>query len=291
MVEWMLLVLLTAGAQGSPAATKVRPSPCAAGASTSVAADSATAEFCTGEDDVRAAAALPAADRNRTQHLESAAARFRRAANATTSADLKVLALERLADAYDRKQLDRPDALEEVLRELIALTPDDLTPMYRLARAQEDRDLIDLAETTLLDARHRQPDIEEPNRMLAQFYVRRVTALHAKNLPPSSPDTASNPGEPDANGVYRIGAALTPPPREGVPQYPADARAAGIRGAVVTELVIDPSGNVVDATVVQSVPMLDDAALAAVRAWKFAPTVINGQPVPVRMRTTVNFAP
>lgn len=291
MAEWMLLMLLAGGAQALAPAEKARPSPCASTATTLVAADSSVAEFCTAEDESRAAAALPTTDGDRARRLESAASRYRRVADTTANADLKVLALERLADTYDRKQLNRPDSLEPVLRELIALMPNDLAPMYRLARTQEDRDLIDLAEATLLDARHQQPDVEEPNRMLAQFYARRVTALHAKNQPVSSPETASNPGEPDASGVYRIGAQLSPPKREGVPQYPAEARAAGIRGSVVTELVIDPSGNVIDATVVQSVPMLDDAALAAVRSWKFAPTVINGQPVPVRMRTTVNFTP
>jgi protein TonB len=39
----------------------------------------------------------------------------------------------------------------------------------------------------------------------------------------------------------------------------------------------------------RSVPLLDDAALAAVRTWQYEPTLLNGQPVPVRMTVTVNF--
>lgn len=276
-------------ALGSQAVTPslAQPQPCA---TSGTAASTAAAELCAGIDEARVAAAQPPAERTRVQRLEAAASRLRRAASTSTDSSLTALALERLADVYDAKQLNEPDRLEEVLRELIALAPGDLKPLFRLARAQEDRGLIELAEATLLDARHRQPEAEEPNSMLAQFFARRVTALHTKNLPPS-PETFSNPGEPDASGVYRIGNALRPPAREGTPRYPEDARAAGIKGSVVTELVIDPAGNVVDARVLRSVPMLDEAALAAVRTWKFAPTVVNGQPVPVRMTTTVNFAP
>lgn len=276
----------TAG-QAGPPPVPASPSPCVAGVAP---ADVATTELCAGMDDARAASALPATDRGRAQRFEVAEGHFERAVSASKSQAVTGAALEQLAGLYDPTHLDQPERLEEVLRELIALAPDDLKPMFRLAQAQETRGLIELAETTLLDARHRQPDSEEPNAMLAQFYARRVTALHAKNLPPS-PETFSNPGEPDSSGVYRIGNALKPPPREGVPHYPEDARAAGIKGSVVTELVIDPAGNVVDAKVVRSVPMLDQAALDAVRTWKFAPTLVNGQPVPVRMNMTVNFQP
>lgn len=288
MLSALLIAVLgtSAGQAGQPSPTPP-PGLCTAGVAP---ADVATTELCAGMDEARAANAVPAADRNRARRFEVAEAHFRRARTASNSQTVAGAALEQLADIYDAKRLDRPDRLEEVLRELIALAPDNLKPMYRLAQAQETRGLIELAETTLLDARHRQPDSEEPNAMLAQFYARRVTALHAKNLPPS-PETFSNPGEPDASGVYRIGNALKPPAREGIPHYPEDARVAGIKGSVVTELVIDPAGNVVDAKVIRSVPMLDQAALDAVRTWKFAPTLVNGQPVPVRMTTTVNFAP
>ncbi|MFN7914497.1 MAG: TonB family protein [Vicinamibacterales bacterium] len=282
----LVTAMLVTQAQASPGASMPEPPPCSSG---TAPADSATTELCTGMDDMRSASALPASAAERTRGYERAIAHLRRATTSANSA-VATLALEQLADVYDATHLNQPDRLEEVLRELIGRHPENLKPMYRLAQAQEQRGLIELAEATFLDARHRQPESEEPNAMLAQFYARRVTALHAKNLPPS-PETFSNPGEPDASGVYRIGNALKPPAREGVPQYPQDARAAGIRGQVITELVIDPAGNVVDARIVRSVPMLDQAALDAVRTWKFAPTIVNGQPVPVRMTTTVNFQP
>ena len=60
---------------------------------------------------------------------------------------------------------------------------------------------------------------------------------------------------------------------------------------VILQVVINEAGNVADATVVRSIPLLDEAAIQAVRQWQFAPTVVNGQPVPVKMAVTVNFAP
>ena len=39
----------------------------------------------------------------------------------------------------------------------------------------------------------------------------------------------------------------------------------------------------------RSIQLLDDAALTAVRQWKFSPTLLNGVPVPIVMTVTVNF--
>jgi protein TonB len=89
--------------------------------------------------------------------------------------------------------------------------------------------------------------------------------------------------------VYRVGGPVAAPLRLDVPKYPPDAVAAGITGAVLAEIVISESGNVTDAKVVRSIPLLDDAALQAVRNWHFEPTMVNGQGVPVRMVVTVNF--
>jgi protein TonB len=154
---------------------------------------------------------------------------------------------------------------------------------------QEDEGLVDAAEEGLLDARRRQPEAVEPYRMLAQFYARRVTALQNQSTP-TARQAATNPGDRDENGVYRVGGAITAPARADVPQYPPDARAAGITGVVLAEIVIDTSGSVGDAKVVRSIPLLDEAALQAVRNWRYAPTMVNGEPVPVRMTVTVNFS-
>ena len=52
---------------------------------------------------------------------------------------------------------------------------------------------------------------------------------------------------------------------------------------------LGPVGRVTEAKVQQSVPMLDDAAIEAVRQWEYRPTLLNGVPVPVVMDVTVNF--
>jgi protein TonB len=73
------------------------------------------------------------------------------------------------------------------------------------------------------------------------------------------------------------------------PIYPPIAQTARVQGLVIIAATIGPSGDVVDARVLRSVPLLDDAALTAVRQWKFSPTLLNGVPVAVVMTVTVNF--
>jgi protein TonB len=53
--------------------------------------------------------------------------------------------------------------------------------------------------------------------------------------------------------------------------------------------LIDVDGNVASAKVLRSVPLLDAAAMDAVKQWRFTPTLLNGAPVPVLMTVTVNF--
>ena len=53
--------------------------------------------------------------------------------------------------------------------------------------------------------------------------------------------------------------------------------------------VIGPNGKVQDAKVLRSIPLLDQAALEAVKQWEFTPTLLNNVPVPVIMTVTVNF--
>ena len=58
---------------------------------------------------------------------------------------------------------------------------------------------------------------------------------------------------------------------------------------MIIEARIEPDGSVSETRILRSIPMLDDAAVDAVRQWKFTPTLLNGQAVPVIMTTTVNF--
>jgi TonB family protein len=73
------------------------------------------------------------------------------------------------------------------------------------------------------------------------------------------------------------------------PVYPPLAQSARVSGAVTIEATIGADGKVVDAKVVKSIPLLDEAALEAVRQWEYLPTMLNGVPVPVLVTVTINF--
>jgi protein TonB len=74
------------------------------------------------------------------------------------------------------------------------------------------------------------------------------------------------------------------------PVYPAEARDAGVQGVVICEVTLNRDGRVAGVRVLRSIPALDAAAVEAVSQWEFTPTNLNGEPVPVIMTVTVNFA-
>jgi protein TonB len=59
---------------------------------------------------------------------------------------------------------------------------------------------------------------------------------------------------------------------------------------VILEAIIDTNGQIRDARVLRSIPLLDEAALDAVKQWQFAPTLLNNAPVPVIMTLSVHFS-
>jgi len=73
------------------------------------------------------------------------------------------------------------------------------------------------------------------------------------------------------------------------PVYPQIAISARVQGVVVIEATIGTDGRIQDTKVLRSIPLLDQAALEAVRQWEYTPTRLNGEPVPVIMTVTVNF--
>jgi TonB family protein len=77
--------------------------------------------------------------------------------------------------------------------------------------------------------------------------------------------------------------------RQYPPQYPQEALIKGIQGTVTVEILVSGSGRVARAEVRKSIPDLDDAALEAVRRWRFSPATRDGRPVPCRMQIPVGF--
>ena len=102
---------------------------------------------------------------------------------------------------------------------------------------------------------------------------------------------APPPPPPPPPAPVRVGGNIRPPTktRDIKPVYPAIAQSARVQGVVIIEATIGPNGAVQEAKVLRSIPLLDQAALDAVRQWQFTPTLLNGVPVPVIMTVTVNF--
>jgi protein TonB len=88
-----------------------------------------------------------------------------------------------------------------------------------------------------------------------------------------------------------VGGQIKPPTKtkDVKPVYPPIAQSARVQGVVIIEATIGANGRVQDARVLRSIPLLDQAALDAVRQWEFTPTLLNGVPVPVIMTVTVQF--
>jgi protein TonB len=99
------------------------------------------------------------------------------------------------------------------------------------------------------------------------------------------------PRKPVEQPPIRVGGAIRQPQRirDVAPVYPSIAQAARVQGIVIIEATIGADGQVVNTRVLRSVPLLDDAALDAVRQWHYTPTLLNGVPVPVIMTVTVQF--
>ena len=103
-----------------------------------------------------------------------------------------------------------------------------------------------------------------------------------------APPPPPTPGAPRG----RDGTTITPPVRvKNVPPvYPAIAQSARVQGVVIVEAVIGADGKVTDARILRSIPLLDQAALDAVRQWEYTPTLADGVAVPAIMSVTVSFA-
>jgi len=74
-----------------------------------------------------------------------------------------------------------------------------------------------------------------------------------------------------------------------MPVYPAIARQAGVEGNVLIDTVVDKAGNVTSMKVISGPLMLRQAALDALRQWKYQPGTLNGEPVAVEIAVSIQF--
>jgi protein TonB len=103
-------------------------------------------------------------------------------------------------------------------------------------------------------------------------------------LPEAPPAPALKP--------LRVGGRVREPQKlKGVPPvYPDAARNAAVEGVVILECVISPQGRVAEVKVLRGIPLLEQAAVDAVKQWVYTPTLMDGVPVPVLLTVTVRFS-
>jgi protein TonB len=100
------------------------------------------------------------------------------------------------------------------------------------------------------------------------------------------PDEDALPGFGEYVYVEELPEAITKVP----PVYPDIAREANVDGTVMVQALVGRDGKVRDTKVVKSIPMLDAAAIAAVKQWVFKPALSNNKPVAVWVAVPVRFS-
>ncbi len=105
--------------------------------------------------------------------------------------------------------------------------------------------------------------------------------------------TAAKPVAPPSGRLapIRVGGRVKPPKAivQVRPDYPFLARQARIQGQVQIDAILDEQGNVVEVKVVSGPPLLYQAAVDALKKWKYEPTYLNDQPIAVQMIVTITF--
>jgi protein TonB len=116
-----------------------------------------------------------------------------------------------------------------------------------------------------------------------------------ENTGPGIGDGPTRPGVDTAHPAEpprRIGGDIEAPVAiaRWAPKYPEYARKMRVEGVVVVEAVIDESGNVVRARFLNDIGMgCGDAAVEAIRTWKYKPATLDGRPVSVYLEVKVSF--
>ena len=110
-----------------------------------------------------------------------------------------------------------------------------------------------------------------------------VADVQSPLLPPPPP--------PEPTVPVRIGGELRPPAllSRVDPDYPEFAVRARVEGVVILEAVVGRDGSVEDVRVLRPIQLLNQAAIAAVRQWRYAPLLLNGNPVRFILTVTVAF--
>jgi protein TonB len=103
-------------------------------------------------------------------------------------------------------------------------------------------------------------------------------------MPPPPPPPPAKP--------RRVGGDLQAPAliHRVEPDYPGVAVSAKVSGTVILEATVNEAGAVTDVKVLRSILLLDQAAIKAVKQWRYQPLVLNGQRVPFILVVTLTFS-
>ena len=153
------------------------------------------------------------------------------------------------------------------------------------------------------------PPISGPIKLRAPIEV--PTKIEDDDPTAGIPGETSGPGVPGApeegTGPWEMGPTINPdkidpnavpitmvrPPKlikRVSPEYPQVALTARVPGVVVIEASTDIYGLVKEARVISGNPLFHEAALEAVRQWRYEPYYVNGIPRPVRFTVTITFS-
>jgi len=111
-------------------------------------------------------------------------------------------------------------------------------------------------------------------------------------LPGDIPPPPPPPAPPPPRAPVRVGGQIQAPALVSKvdPVYPEVAVSARIRGVVILEANVDRDGHVVDVKVLRTASrLLDNAAITAVRQWRYRPLVLNGSPEPFVLTVVLTF--
>lgn len=137
------------------------------------------------------------------------------------------------------------------------------------------------------------PAVQAPNPPVVLHLPQQPVFVVTPDPPPEppaapSPPQAPAPAPPQPVSAGDLSSSMIHAPS---PRYPTESRRKREQGTVLLAVVLGPDGNVADIRIARSSghSRLDEAALRAVRRWRWSPTIRNGEAVQVRGTVPVDF--
>ncbi len=197
-----------------------------------------------------------------------------------------------------------------ILKQASERLPADIEPLVRSDKMSEAAKVLEEHRNWLRDTRKQvetddrytysdrqiilraiDSELDGLGGLIANVPVARAAAKPTTKVLAQQSEQNASDRKDNAPRAIRVGGRIRPPQktRDVRPVYPDIARAARVQGVVIMEVTVGVDGRVIDAKVLRSIPLLDAAALDAVKRWEFEPTLMNGKPVSVIMTVTVQF--